>query len=404
VAKTVDILSDKTIRNLKRPGMHGDGRGLYLQVTSGGAKSWILRYSIRGRAREMGLGSLKDVTLADARDQRDSYRKLLKDHIDPIEHRAQHRAANVLASSHAVTFREAAEACIPIVTKELTNPKHRAQWTSTITQYAYPILKDMYVRNITVHDVHRVLEAIWDTKSETANRVRGRIERILDWCRVKGYCSGENPARLQGNLSLLLGKRKKAEHHPALPYTQLPAFMAKLRQQAGNAARALEFTILTASRTEEIISAEPKEINAADRIWTAPAGHMKRKREHLVPLCDRAQELVSEVAGEKFFFPNPDNKDAGLSNGAMLALLDRMGYGHVTVHGFRSTFKDWAVDKTTFENYVSEAALAHAIGDKTEAAYHRSTVLAKRRRLMDAWAAYCADVEATDDNVIQLRG
>ena len=351
------------------------------------------------RGREMGLGSFKDLSLADARDQRDSYRRLLKDHIDPIEHRAQQRAANVLANARAVTFKEAAETCIPIVTKELTNPKHVAQWTSTIKQYAYPVLEDMYVRDISVHDVHRVLEPIWDTKSETANRVRSRIERVLDWARVKGYCSGENPARLQGNLALLLGKRKKAEHHPALPYTELPAFLTKLRQQAGNAARALEFTILTAARTEEVISAEPREIT--DKLWTAPAEHMKRDREHLVPLCERAQELVREVAGEKFLFPNPDNREVGLSNGAMLALLDRMGYGHVTVHGFRSTFKDWALDKTTFEGYVSEAALAHAIGDKTEAAYNRSTYLAKRRRLMEAWAAYCAGtVQQIADNVV----
>jgi integrase len=400
--KTINRLTDRTIRSLKAAGMHADGGGLFLQVSGDGGKSWILRYSLRGRAREMGLGSYRHLSLADARAECERYRQLLRDHIDPIEHRAQQRAANVLANTRNVTFREAAEQCIPIATKDLTNPKHAAQWTSTIQAYAYPVLKDMYVRSITVHDIHRVLEPIWSTKSETASRVRSRIERVMDWARVKGYCEGENPARLQGNLSLLLGKKKKAEHHPALPYAELPAFMARLREQKGTAARALEFTILTAARTEEIISAEPREVNAAEKLWTAPAEHMKRNREHLVPLCDRALELIREVAGEKFLFPNPDNTQAGLSNGAMLKLLERMGYDHVTVHGFRSTFKDWAVEKTAFEGYVSEAALAHAIGDKTEAAYNRSTYLAKRRRLMDAWAAYCEGVEAKGDNVTQL--
>jgi integrase len=394
MAKMIDRLTDRTIRNQRKPGMHADGAGLYLQVSGDGGKSWVLRYSIRGKPREMGLGSYRHVSLAEARTQRDSYRKLLQDHIDPIEQRAQVRMANVLASTRTITFKEAAEQAIPVLTRELSNPKHVAQWSSTITEYAYPILKGMAVRDITVHDVHRVLEPIWTTKSETASRVRGRIERILDWARVKGYCSGENPARLQGNLSLLLGKRKKAEHHPALPYSELPAFMTKLRQQNGTAARALEFAILTAARTEEVILAEPGEIS--DRLWTVPAAHMKLKREHLVPLCDRALKLVREVAGEKFLFPSPDNRELG--NGAMLKLLERMGYDHVTVHGFRSTFKDWAVDKTTFENYVSEAALAHAIGDKTEAAYNRTTYLNKRRKLMEDWAAFC-----TGSNVIQLR-
>jgi integrase len=196
----------------------------------------------------------------------------------------------------------------------------------------------MLVRSITVDDVHRALEPIWETKSETANRVRSRIERILDWARVKGFCRGENAAKLQGNLAILLGKRKKAEHHPALSYQELPAFMAKLRQQGGNAARALEFAILTAARTEEVISAEPREINATEKLWTAPPEHMKRRREHLVPLSDRALELTAEVASGAFLFPNPEDGKSGLSNAAMLKVLERMGYDHMTVHGFRTTF------------------------------------------------------------------
>jgi integrase len=287
--------------------MHPDGDGLYLQVTGDGeGKSWIFRYSLRGKAREMGLGAWKNgkgVSLADARTKKRECRALLDKHIDPIDARKQERAANVQANAQNVTFKNAAETCIPVVTRELTNPKHIAQWTSTIETYAYPILKDMYVRDITVHDIHRALEPIWSLKSETANRVRSRIERIMDWARVKGYCTGENPARLKGNLSLLLGERKEGENHPALPYAELPAFLTQLRQQNGTAARALEFLILTAARTQEVMLAEPKEINEAEKLWTAPPKHMTQActfgaavqtRARSRPDCARPEIPVSQ--------------------------------------------------------------------------------------------------------------
>ncbi len=237
-----------------------------------------------------------------------------------------------------------------------------------------------------------MLEPIWNTKPETAGRVRGRIEKILGWAKVNNYREGENPARWRDNLDQLLPKLsevRKVRHHPALPYAELPTFMEQLRQEEGAAARALEFTILTAARTEEVILAGPAEIDKREKLWTAPAEHMRLKREHLVPLCDRAMQVLDE-ASKSYLFPSPSHPDKHLSNMAMLMVLDRMGYGHVTVHGFRSTFKDWTRDRTRFENYVSEAALAHASGDKIEAAYARSAVLDKRRKLMEAWAVYCA--------------
>lgn len=406
MAQTVHQLTATQVQRLKAPGMYPDGAGLYLQVTGGNAKSWLLRYSLRGNAREMGLGSLRKVSLADARRKAADCHRLLEDHVDPIEHRKAARAAAALTSAKTIRFKEAAARYIVMRSKGLKNAKHAAQWGTTIATYAEPILGELSARDINVDHIHRVLEPIWTTKPETASRVRGRIEKILGWCKVNGYRDGENPARWRDNLDQLLPKLSEVRtvtHYPALPYAELPAFMQKLRQQEGTAARALEFTILTAARTEEVILAGPGEINKRDKLWTAPANHMKLKREHLVPLGTRALKLL-DGASESYLFPSAAHPDKHLSNMAMLMVLERMGYGHVTVHGFRSTFKDWCRDRTRFENYVSEAALAHASGDKIEAAYARSDVLDKRRKLMDAWAAFCASPPATvGGEVVTLR-
>ena len=407
MAQTVNQLTATKVKRLKAPGMYPDGAGLYLQVTGENAKSWLLRYSLRGKAREMGLGSFRKVSLAEARRKAADCHKLLEGHIDPIEHRNAARTAAALASAKTVTFKEAAARYIAMRTKGLKNTKHAAQWGTTIATYAEPVLGKLQVRDITVGLVHRVLEPIWTTKPETAGRVRGRVEKILGWAKVNNYREGENPARWRDNLDQLLPKLsevRKVKHHPALPYVEVPAFMQKLREVEGPAARALEFTILTAARTEEIILARPEEIARRDKLWTAPSDHMKLKREHLVPLCDWAMDLLGG-ASESYLFPSPSHPDKHLSNMAMLMVLDRMGYGHVTVHGFRSTFKDWARDRTRFENYVSEAALAHASGDKIEAAYARSAVLDKRRKLMEAWAKFCASDAAAQagNKVVALR-
>jgi integrase len=405
MANTVNQLSAKKVEKIKHPGMYADGAGLYLQVTSNNAKSWIFRYSLRGKAREMGLGSFRKISLADARDQVAGYHRLLRDHLDPIQERDRRRAAAVLAATKSITFKDASDRYIAMRRQGLKNPKHAAQWGTTIATYAEPILGKILVRDIEVGLVHQVLEPIWATKPETAGRVRGRIEKILGWAKVNNFRDGENPARWRDNLDQLLPKLsevRKVRHHPALPYDELPTFMTKLRKEEGSAARALEFTILTAARTEEVILARPKEINKREKLWIAPAEHMKLKKEHLVPLCDRAMRLL-DGESESYLFPSLSHPDKHLSNMAMLMVLDRMGYGHVTVHGFRSTFKDWTRDRTRFENYVSEAALAHTSGDKIEAAYARSDVLGKRRKLMDAWAAFCASRPVASGEVVALR-
>jgi integrase len=404
MAQTVNQLTANKVQKVKAPGMYADGAGLYLQVTGSAAKSWILRYSLRGAAREMGLGSLRKVSLADARRKVAECHKLLDDHIDPIKHRSQARAAAALARTQSITFKEAAAQFIAVQRKGLKNAKHASQWGTTIATYAEPILGKLLVRDINVGHVHRVLEPIWTTKPETAGRVRGRIEKILGWAKANKYRDGENPARWRDNLDQLLPKLsevRKVKHHPALSYDELPAFMEKLRQMEGIAARALEFAILTAARTEEVVLARPAEINEREKLWTVPAEHMKLKREHVVPLCDRAIKLLGGASGS-YLFPTPIHPDKHLSSMAMLLVLARMGYSHVTVHGFRSTFKDWCRDRTRFENYVSEAALAHASGDKIEAAYARSAVLAKRRKLMDAWTAFCGRPMTVGD-VVPLR-
>ena len=408
--QTINRLTAMKVQKIKSPGMHGDGAGLYLQVTGNAAKSWVLRYSIRGKAREMGLGSLRKVSLADARRKAAECHKLLDGHVDPIEHRSKTRTAAALANAKTIPFQDAANRYIAMRSKGLKNITHAAQWGTTIATYAEPVLGKLSVGEIDVGLVHQVLEPIWTTKPETAGRVRGRIEKILGWAKVNNYREGENPARWRDNLDQLLPKLsevRKVKHHSALPYAELPAFLEKLRQEDGIAARALEFTILTAARTEEVLLARPTEINKRERLWIAPAEHMKLKREHVVPLCDRAMQLLDD-ASESYLFPSPSHQEKHLSNMAMLMVLDRMGYGHVTVHGFRSTFKDWTRDRTRFENYVSEAALAHASGDKIEAAYARSDVLDKRSKLMDAWAEYCAKPAAPKklnaaDKVVSLR-
>jgi integrase len=405
MAQTVYQLTATKVQKARTPGLYPDGAGLYLQVTSETAKSWVLRYSLRGKAREMGLGSLRKVSLAEARRKAADCHRLLEEHIDPIEHRTKVRASAALDNAKTITFKEASNRYIAMRSRGLKNAKHAAQWGTTIATYAEPVLGRLSVRDVDVGLIHQVLEPIWTTKPETAGRVRGRIEKILGWAKANNFRDGENPARWRDNLDQMLPKLsevRKVKHHPALHYSELPAFMEKLRQEEGVAARALEFTILTTARTEEVVLARPVEINKQQRLWTAPPDHMKLKREHLVPLSERAMQLL-DGASASFLFPSRSHPDKHMSNMAMLMVLDRMGYGHVTVHGFRSTFKDWTRDRTRFENYVSEAALAHASGDKIEAAYARSDVLDKRRKLMDAWAAFCASRPAASGEVVTLR-
>ncbi|MCJ2092212.1 integrase arm-type DNA-binding domain-containing protein [Methylobacterium sp. J-072] len=386
-------LSALVVSRTREPGLYADGGGLYLQVTHADARSWIFRFMLNGRARSMGLGSLHTLTLAEARNKATECRKLCLDGIDPIEARQRVRSAAQLDAAKAMTFDACAEAYIEAHKKGWRNEKHVDQWRNTLATYASPVFGALPVQAVDTGLVMRVIEPIWGDKTETATRVRGRIESVLDWAATRGYRQGENPARWRGHLQNLLPKRSKVqrvEHHAALPFVQIGEFIASLRQQNGTSPLALEFTILTAARTGEVIGATWDEIDLAERAWTVPAERMKGGREHRVPLCAQALRILERFRAldDKYVFPG-GKRSRPLSNMAMLELLKRMGRPDLTVHGFRSTFRDWAAETTHFPNEMVEMALAHIIDNKVEAAYRRGDLFQKRRDLMDAWAVYC---------------
>jgi integrase len=391
------MLTAKRVERVKAPGRYHDGHGLYLQVVNANNKSWLLRYERGGRERWYGLGPTHTFSLKEARERARAARQLLHDGVDPIDHRKAQRAVLAAAKAKAITFAEAAQRYFDQHEGKWRNAKHRQQFLSTLKTYAYPLLGSMAVADIDTPAVLRALEPIWLVKTETANRTRGRIESVLDWCTVRGYRSGDNPARWKGHLVEVLPARSqvaKPVHHAAMPFRQVPAFMAALHDREGTAARALEFCILTAARTGEVIGAKwDDEIDFADKTWTVPAGRMKGGREHRVALSERAVELLQNLPsedGNAFIFVGP-RAGSGLSNMAMTQVLKRMGRTDVTTHGFRSSFRDWAAECTNYPNHVVEMALAHAVGDKVEAAYRRGDLLAKRRQLAEAWAKYCTN-------------
>jgi integrase len=408
--RTIGKLTALKVSRDLEPGMYADGAGLYLQVTSEGAKSWIFRFSLNAKAREMGLGSLSAVSLADARVKAAECRRLRQDGIDPIEARKARRAQAALDAAKTITFKEAAASYIASHKAGWRNAKHALQWGSTLETYAEPVLGGLSIQAIDINIVLRVLEPIWKTKPETASRVRGRIESILDWAKVRGLRQGENPARWRGHLDHLLpakSKVRRVKHHAALPYAELPNFIAELRTQEGVAAQALEFTILTAARTGETIGAVWDEVNTSEKLWSIPADRVKAGKDHRVPLSSRTLAILrdeQELRTSDYVFPG-GKAGKPLSNMAMTEVLRRMGRNNITIHGFRSTFRDWAAERTNFPNEVVEMALAHAVGDKVEAAYRRGDLFEKRRRLMDEWATYCNTPRArVRDKVIPLRG
>ena len=400
------------VERAKQPGMYADGGGLYLQVTEGGA-SWIYRYMLNKRAREMGLGPLALFGLSEARAKALDARRLRHEGIDPIETRKATRARERLDAAKSVTFEECAETYIKAHRMGWRNGKHAAQWAATLATYAGPVIGALPVQAVDTSLVLKVVEPIWTTKPETAGRVRGRVEAILDWAKVRGFRTGENPARWRGHLDKLLparGKVRRVEHHAALPYAELPSFLANLREQEGIAARALEFLILTAARTGEVIGARWSELDLLDKTWTVPAERMKAHREHRVPLSARALDIVQKLsalrpADEAVDFVFPGGKaGAPLSNMAFLMLLRRMERADLTAHGFRSTFRTWAAERTGFQREVIEAAMAHTIESKVEAAYQRGDLFDKRRRLMQQWATFCTTPPAASQaKVAQLR-
>ena len=397
-------LSARTVISKKRRGRHSDGDGLVLQISKWGTKSWIFRYERDGRERHMGLGSLSTVSLAMARDAAQKCRQLLLEGRDPIDQRNAELRRSRLEAAKRVTFRECGEAYIATHQAGWRNAKHRAQWSSTLRVYAYPTIGDLTISAIDTPVILKCLEPIWQTKPETANRLRGRIESILSWAAVRGLRSEDNPARWRGHLDKLLpapGKVRSVKHHAAMRYSDVPQFMTELRALEDTSARALELTILTAVRTGEVIAALWSEIDFAAKVWTIPAERMKAGREHRVPLSKRAIEILGSLPRGEYLFPNRGGRP--LSNMAMLKTLERMGHSGVTVHGFRSTFRDWAAEMTPYPNHVVEMALAHAIGDKVEAAYRRGDLFMKRRRLMEDWAKHCGQPLAHSANIVAIQ-
>ncbi len=414
-----NALTAAVVKNAK-PGRYGDGNGLYLFVRSPAAKFWMFRYTMPGaRMREMGLGRAgagsADVTLAEAREKAAALFKLVQSGTDPLAQRdidsAAAKAAAQDAVVRAVTFRTVAQRYVAAHEASWRNSKHRQQWTNTLETYAYPFMGDLSVGDVSTPHVLAALEPIWTTKPETAGRVRGRIEAVLDYAKTVDLRQGENPARWKGHLALTLparGKVAPVEHHAALPWAVIGAFLTDLRGQAGIAARALEYAVLTAARTGEVLGARWVEIDLTARLWTVPASRMKAGREHRVPLSEPVLAVLRAMAklrttdsSDALVFPG-GRAGKPLSIMAMTMVLRRMKRGEVTVHGFRSSFRDWAAEATDHQSEVAEAALAHTLGDKVEAAYRRGDLFEKRRRLMDDWAKFCAQ-PARIGNVVALR-
>ena len=379
------------------PGRHGDGRGLFLYVKPAGARSWVLRYQVQGRRRDLGLGAYPDVSLAMARDRAAEARRLIAEGGDPIAKKRQAKPK---------IFRDAALELIESKRSGWKNAKHAAQWTSTLETYVFPKIGALQVAKIETADVIATLTPIWSEKPETANRVRQRIEAVFDYASALGIRSGDNPARWRGHLDHLLPKPKKVravKHHPALSHADISEFMADLSARQGVAARALAFTILTAARTGETRGMTWAEVDLDAKVWTIPAERMKAGKEHRVPLTDAVVALLgTEGDDAALVFGSETKAGKPISNMSMTAVLRRMGRDGITVHGFRSTFRDWAGETTGFPREVIEAALAHGIKDKAEAAYARSDLFDKRRSLMEAWSA-AATQAFCDLTVVPLR-
>lgn len=393
--KLAKELAPLAVAKITAPGLHfvGGVQGLALQVWASGGRSWVLRVPIGGKRREMGLGPYPEVTLAKAHSAAREAREKIRRGIDPIAERAKAQSALRAAAVAALTFDECAAAYVKAHEAGWRNVKHAQQWRNTLKQYASPVFGGLLVRDVAVPQVLQALEPIWTEKNETAVRLRGRIELVLDWATARGLREGSNPARWRGHLDKLLPRPSKVngrEHHPALAVGEVGAFMARLRVAEGMGARALEFTILTAARSGEARGATWAEIDLAAKVWTVPADRMKAGKEHRVPLSDAAVVLLKGMPTDDrkgFVFPSP--RGGALSDMTLSAVLRRMEVPAVP-HGFRSTFRDWAAERTSYPREVAEMALAHTIGDKVEAAYRRGDLFEKRRLLMAEWATFLA--------------
>jgi integrase len=410
-------LSARQVDTETRTGYHADGphTGLYLQVTSSReqfTRSWIFRYTSPTtlKRRELGLGSTRTRKLADARALSAELRLKILNGADPKDERDKERASAITQRANQTTFDEAVVQCMAAKSLEWKNIKHGQQWKNTLATYASPLLGKMPVDQITTELVHRVLQPIWIKKTETATRVRQRIEVVLDWCKARGYCKGDNPARLKGALGELLPrsqKIKKVEHHPAIPYPQINEFVLALRKEGGSAPLALEFMLLTAARTGEVVAAKWDEVDFDSLVWTVPAERMKSGKEHRGPLSKRAVEILQTMLAAKqneYIFPGHSvAKNSHMSTGTCRIVMKRMdNFSQYTPHGLRSTFRDWAAETTSFANETLELALAHTISNKAEAAYRRQDQLEKRAKLMQHWQNFI-EMPSKLGSVLQLR-
>lgn len=386
-------LSALRITKLSKPGRYGDGGGLYLQVSKWRTKSFIFRWMRDGRSRSMGLGSTNTISLADARERARYARRQLLDGSDPVEVRHKARGAERMARARAITFRQCADRYLETHSARWKNAKSIAQWKSTMERFALPVFGAMAVDEVDTAQVLKALRKVWAERPETAQRLRGRIQHVIDWATAHEFRSGENPARWQGHLDKLLPARAVAvKHLAAMPVSEIPSFMAQLRSRDSISARALELTILCATRTGETTGAQWPEMDLKAGSWSVPASRMKMGRAFRIPLSDRATELLKALPHEKgsaFVFPGAKEK-APLSNAAMLELLKGMRPG-ITVHGFRSSFRDWCAEQAK-PRELAESALAHVVGDQTESAYFRSDLFDRRRELMADWSAYCSSM------------
>jgi integrase len=408
--KLSNALTPLAVKNAK-PGRHADGAGLHLLVKQSGARSWVYRFMLKGRSRDVGLGAAGSggLSLADARDEAAALRLKVKAGIDPLEERDR-EAADTFAEAQAakvagITFKAVAEAYIAANEASWRNDKHRQQWKNTLATYVYPVMGDLPVADIATAHVLKILEPIWREKPETASRIRGRIETVLDSAKARGYREGENPARWRGHIAQILPPRSRLTrgHHKAMAYAMVPSFVRALHTREATAALALEFVILTASRSGEVVGAKWDEVDLDKAIWTIPAVRMKAAKEHRVPLSPRAVEILESLKPLESEWLFPGAKGGKLSGMAMAMLLRRMKQD-CTVHGFRSGFRDWAAECTAYAHEVCEMALAHTIGNKAEAAYRRGDLFEKRRRLMADWASYCATGRAAEVEITPIRG
>ena len=406
MARLIEKLTPLGVSKKQTPGHYGDGGGLWLQISKFKSKNWVFRYTLHGTRREMGLGATHTVSLAEARQKAKECRLTLLDGKDPIEVRETTTLAEALRRAKMMTFDQCAAAYIEAHRSSWKNVKHISQWENTIQVYASPVIGKLPVTSVDTDLVVKILNPIWQTKTETATRLRGRIESVLDWATTSKFRQGDNPARWRGHLENLLSspnKIAKVKHHPALPWQELGKFMVDLREREGVAARAVELAILTATRSGEVRNATWAEFDAG--LWVIPAARMKMGREHRIPLPTAAVELLGKMPrlGD-LVFPGT-KKDKPLSDMSLTAVLRRMERNDITVHGFRSSFRDWCSESVanSFPREVCEHALAHSLPDKIEAAYRRGDLIEKRTLLMQAWSDYCATIQPVA-KVTQIRG